>query len=38
MIGLIFAILFIALIIFQLARPYKESETLLLKNKAKASV
>ena len=37
-IGLIFAILFIALIIFQLARPYKESETLLLKNKAKASV
>ena len=37
-IGLIFAILFIALIIFQLVRPYKESETLLLKNKAKASV
>ena len=37
-IGLIFAILFIALIIFQLALPYKESETLLLKNKAKASV
>ena len=37
-IGLIFAILFIALLIFQLVRPYKESETLLLKNKAKASV
>ncbi len=37
-IGLIFAILFLALIIFQLIRPYKESETLLLKNKAKASV
>ena len=37
-IGLIFAILFIALIIFQLVRPYKGSETLLLKNKAKASV
>ncbi len=37
-IGLIFAIFFLALIIFQLIRPYKESETLLLKNKAKASV
>ena len=37
-IGLIFAILFIALFIFRLVRPYKESETLLLKNKAKASV
>ena len=37
-IGLIFAVLFIVLIVMQLVRPYKEANTLLTNTKAKSSV
>ena len=37
-IGLIFAVLFIVLIVMQLVRPYKEANTLRTKTKAKSSV
>ena len=37
-IGLIFAVLFIVLIVMQLVRPYKEANTLRTNTKAKSSV
>ena len=37
-IGLIFAVLFIVLIVMQLVRPYKEANTLRTNTKVKSSV